>query len=308
MIVLLTTVLAFGQQGFTSFEEPDIFNTEYTDTGDPNIAHPLFNNPNEPFVNFPETNGELGYNARYEPYDTPGVGLTDGDLVGVTDIAPTASDPFPDGNQGYQISDVDGNFILEFDVITSFSTGPAFFIDYFISETGYEGDGTTNESGSDRLRIYVKDLTNNTEFDILDTSGSDINSLLIEGSWISDFTELTPFNGTPIDFQLVIEARNNSSEEAFFFDNVNFEGLLNIDSIDEKQFTILPNPAENGYVDIFSKIDGVRSIRIYDVLGNELMWTELIQDRLDISYLNSGIYILKISQNGRSATKKLIVR
>ena len=73
-----------------------------------------------------------------------------------------------------------------------------------------------NESGSDRLRIYVKDLTNGTELDILDTTGSDINDLGIEGSWISGSAPVLP-NTT---VQLVIEARVNASSEEFFFDNV----------------------------------------------------------------------------------------
>ena len=306
--VLLSTSLSLAQVFDISFEEPDVFSVDYVDTGDANAAHDLINNPNEPIVDFPETNGVPGYNARYEPYDTPGVGLTDGDEVGVTEDPPSGVNPFPNGMQGYKISDVDGNFILEFDPFVSFSTGPLLSISYFIAETGYEGDGTVNESGSDRLRIYVKDLTNNVEFDILDTTGSDINDLGIEGSWQNETVGLTPYNGMSIEFQIVIEARNNSGAEAFYFDNIVFNGALGVNQNELHEVTISPNPVSNGMLTISSKSDEDLQIAIYDVLGKLLIKTLVREDQLDVSNLLSGVYILKISQGLETSTKKLIVR
>ncbi|NND64120.1 MAG: hypothetical protein HKN48_13090, partial [Flavobacteriaceae bacterium] len=192
LAALLVGVASFAQIASTSFEEPAVFTVQYIDLLDPNMAHGLADNADEPFVNWTTTGGEMGFSARYEPYDTPDVGLTDGDFVGVTDFAATVT-AYTDGLQGYQISDADGNFILEFDTVDLTGTSaPGMSIDYFIAETGYEGDGTVNESSSDRLRIYVKDLTNATEIDILDTTGSDINDLGIEGTWINGLASLLP--------------------------------------------------------------------------------------------------------------------
>jgi hypothetical protein len=254
----------------------------------------------------PATNGldGAGFNARYEPYDTPGVGLSDGDPVGVTDEPPTNSDPYTDGAQGYQISDVDGNFILEFDPVATGSGSNEVSIDYFIAETGYEGDGTSNTSGSDRLRIYVKDLTNSTETDILNTTGSDINDLGIEGSWITGSVSL-PSN---IDAQLVIEARTNSGTEAFFFDHVVFDGSLNVTNEEENRFTLVPNPAVNGYVNISSNIPGHLDVNVYDLLGNRLLSDRLAASQLDVKRLNSGIYLIEIRQDKVTTVKKLIVQ
>ena len=80
------------------------------------------------------------------------------------------------------------------------------FIDYFIAETWYEGDGTVNESSNDRIRIYVIDETNSTEIDILNTEGTDINDLSIEGAWITESISV-PDN---ITAKLVVEVRTNS--------------------------------------------------------------------------------------------------
>lgn len=302
---LFMSVASFAQIAGTSFEEPSIVTVQYIDTGDATVAHDLVNNPDEPNVDYTSTGGEIGFDARYEPYDTPGDGLTEGDFVGVTDFAPTGDDLYTDGDQGYQISDSDGNYILEFDQVDLTGvTDPTLSLDYFISETGYEGDGTVNESNSDRLRIYVRDLTNSTEIDILDTTGSDINDLAIEGSWITGTAAILP-NTT---IQLVIEARINAGAEAFFFDNLQIGGSLGINDANESQFSLYPNPASNGFVNIVSKVSGDKEVAVFDVLGKQVINTTITGERLNISALNSGVYIVKINQGNASVTKKLVVK
>jgi len=298
---------AIYAQEFTSFEEPELFTGPYTDIGDPNVAHDLLNNQDEPLVNFISTGNELGFNARYEPYDTPGDGLSDGDDVGVTDNTPSNDHPYPNGDQGYQVSDVDGNFILEFEPIITTSTGPMLSIDYFISETGYEGDGTVNESGSDKIRIYVKHLEENDEYDILNTTGSNINDLDIEGQWISNYVELPAFINNPMTFQLVIEVRCNSSSETFYFDNVEFNGYLGINDNESDPFTLSPNPVSGDHIVVRSEDSGILTVTVFDVLGKQVIHTEINQ-RLDVSRLKSGIYFIRIDQNSVSVTKKLVIR
>lgn len=298
---------AIYAQEFTSFEEPELFTGPYTDTGDQNVAHDLINNQDEPLVNYNSTGNELGFSAKYVPYDTPGDGLTDGDDVGVNDQAPSGNHPYPNGDQGYQVSDVDGNFILEFEPIITTSTGPSLSIDYFISETGYEGDGTINESGSDRIRIYVRYIEEDEEYDILDTTGSNINDLGIEGQWISGWVELPAYVADPLTFQLVIEVRCNSSSETFYFDNVEFSGFLGIDENKTDPFTLSPNPANGSHVNIMSGKSGNLSVTVFDVLGKQVQMST-IDHRLNISRLKSGIYFIHINQNGISVTKKLVVK
>jgi hypothetical protein len=306
LLVAILMSCALYAQEFTSFEEPELFSGLYTDTGDPNVAHDLMNNPDEPIVNFTTAGGEMGFMASYVPYDTPGDGLTDGDEVGVTDSPPSGDHPFPDGNQGYQVSDVDGNYILEFEPIVTTSTGPGMYIDYFIAETGYEGDGTVNESGSDRLRIYVRHLEENDEYDILDTTGSNINDLGIEGEWINGYVELPAFNSDPLTFQLVIEVRCNSSSETFYFDKVEFYGYLGIESHNEDVFSIVPNPAKGNHIKILSNNSAEKEITVYDILGKQIMYS-IIESTLDISGLNNGIYLVQIKQSDRIETKKLVI-
>ena len=301
---IFLSALSYAQIAGTSFEEPGVFTIQYIDTGDATSAHDLASNADEPFVNYTSTGGEMGFNARYEPYDNPSDGLTDGDWVGVTAFAGDVGE-FSDGVQGYGVGDPDGNFILEFDVLdlTNY-VDVTMSIDYYVNETGYEGDGTENASGSDRMRIYVKDLTNGTETEILNTEGSDINDLGIEGSWISASVDL-PNNAS---VQLVVEVRTNSGSETLYLDNISVNGLLNTENNVKDIFSIYPNPVTNGYVNISSPSNGEKNIAVYDILGKQVMNTTITSDRLNVSQLNSGIYMLNISENGISSTKKLVIK
>jgi hypothetical protein len=321
-ITLLAAVLmsaaSFAQIAGTSFEEPAVFSGKYTDTGDANVAHDLVNNTDEPLVDYTTTGGEIGFDASYAPYDAPGVGLTDGDFVGVTDFTPSSSVPFTDGDKGYQMSDIDGNYILEFDPVDLTNvSNPSVSVDFILSinsdptNGNYEGDGTENSSGSDMLRIYVRDLTNNTEIDLFNSTGHDLDDDVPfdagSGEYQLEWQTGTATLTTNTNVQLVIEGRTNASAEAFWFDNIIFDGSLSVDSQTNSQFAVYPNPASKGYVNITSKVSGAKNVSIFDVLGKQVVNTTLAGDRLDISALDSGVYIVKIEQGKASTTKKLVV-
>lgn len=318
LALLLMGAVSYAQIVGTSFEEPAVFSGQYVDTGDANIAHDLFNNSGEPLVDFTSTGGEIGFNALYVPYNTPDVGLTDGDLVGVTDNTPSATVIFTDGANGYQMSDIDGNMIVEFDPVDlTLANSGIIGLDLLLainsnaSNGNYEGDGTSNSSGSDRLRIYVKDINNNNEIDIFNSTGMDLDDLVPfdagSGEYLLQWQNLTADLPNSI-FQLVIEGRTNANGESFWFDNVYFDGTVGISDRSTNQFSIFPNPATKGYINITSKINSSKNISIFDVLGKQVLKTTLSSDRLDISALKSGIYIVKIEQGKSSVTKKLVIK
>lgn len=76
----------------------------------------------------------------------------------------------------------------------------------------------------------------------------------------------------------------------------------------KEPFSIYPNPATKGFVNILSETNDPKEIFIFDVLGKEIIKTILKGNRLDISTLESGIYILKVTQGQYTTTKKLIVK
>ncbi|SRX52282.1 T9SS type A sorting domain-containing protein [Aequorivita sp. CIP111184] len=84
--------------------------------------------------------------------------------------------------------------------------------------------------------------------------------------------------------------------------------ILSVGESKADVFKIYPNPASNGYLYINSKLSGVKNVSIFDVLGKQVLKTVLNGDRLDVSSLKSGVYILKIEQERTSSTKKMVLK
>jgi len=90
------------------------------------------------------------------------------------------------------------------------------------------------------------------------------------------------------------EMRNKSAQQPN-----NIEGL-----------SIYPNPVSNGklYIYITSKRNLTKTIDIYNVLGKRISSTVLTGKELSISQLSTGVYILKITENNISETRKLVIK
>lgn len=69
-----------------------------------------------------------------------------------------------------------------------------------------------------------------------------------------------------------------------------------------------PNPVRDGIINISSKVQGNKTIELFDVNGRSVLQTELKSNTVDVSHVRSGFYLLKISTEDRSATSKIVIR
>jgi len=83
---------------------------------------------------------------------------------------------------------------------------------------------------------------------------------------------------------------------------------LSTTSFEVADFNVYPNPTSTGYVNIVSKTNDTIQVSVFDILGKQVLDNTVKNNRLDVSTLNAGVYIMKISQNGNAITKKLVVR
>ena len=72
--------------------------------------------------------------------------------------------------------------------------------------------------------------------------------------------------------------------------------------------TIYPNPVSNGKIYISSKKNLSKYVEIFDVLGKKVYATSLSGKMMDVSRLNIGVYIIKITENNNAVTRKLVVK
>jgi len=71
---------------------------------------------------------------------------------------------------------------------------------------------------------------------------------------------------------------------------------------------VYPNPVTNGTLFINTQANAEKNIVIFDVLGKQVFNTTTANNAINVSSLNKGVYILKITEAGKTATSKLVVR
>ncbi|WP_223032650.1 T9SS type A sorting domain-containing protein [Hanstruepera marina] len=83
---------------------------------------------------------------------------------------------------------------------------------------------------------------------------------------------------------------------------------LSVDTFTTTQFAVYPNPVTSGIVNITSTSNEAIGVKVYDILGKQVLATEVSNNILNVSSLKAGIYILNINQSGNVSTKKLIIK
>ena len=71
---------------------------------------------------------------------------------------------------------------------------------------------------------------------------------------------------------------------------------------------IYPNPVTQGIVYIATDSNQSKDIIIYDVFGAMKLRTTLDHDALYLQNLEAGIYVIRVTENNRTSTRKLIVK
>jgi len=74
------------------------------------------------------------------------------------------------------------------------------------------------------------------------------------------------------------------------------------------QVSIYPNPTNTGKVTITSSNSDAMNVQVFDILGKQVKNETLTNNTLNVSNLNTGVYILKITQNNATTTKKLVIK
>lgn len=122
----------------------------------------------------------------------------------------------------------------------------------------------------------------------------------------SSFTSLT----SPITFRFYgwnAEATGGN----FSIDDVVISGEIatmsssSFDTIDG--LTMYPNPLKGDTLFFTSTANVDKSVQIYDILGKEVLNSKVINNTLNVSGLSAGIYVVKITEEGKIATKKLVI-
>jgi hypothetical protein len=143
----------------------------------------------------------------------------------------------------------------------------------------------------------------------LDGTTADI-TLDVNGNAWTKYEETVIAPDTSVKFWFEVRAYNNTTvylDDFSFFDNATLSIVKN-NAI--AGFATYPNPVSKGILTISSASDSLKNITIFNLLGKQVLSSSFsgIQSNVDVSSISAGIYILKVTEAGKTATKKLVIR
>ncbi|HAI17198.1 MAG TPA: endonuclease I, partial [Xanthomarina gelatinilytica] len=134
-----------------------------------------------------------------------------------------------------------------------------------------------------------------------------INGNIIATIPYSDTAQTTtiPCNISQVT-SFVINNNTNPSNRVMFDDLKWTCGLLSNEEFSQETFNIYPNPVSN-QLNIQLNSTEKTQIEIYNILGKRVLTKTIHQSQsIQLDNLNSGVYILKLTQGNTTISKKLI--
>jgi hypothetical protein len=135
-------------------------------------------------------------------------------------------------------------------------------------------------------------------------------NLPVNGNAWTKFEETVIAPDTSVKFWFEVRTFDNTIvywDDFSFFDNATLSTVKNKAIVG---FAAYPNPVSNGVLNISSASDSLKNITIFNLLGKQVLSSSFsgVQSNVDVSSISSGIYILKVTEAGKTATKKLVIR
>lgn len=111
-------------------------------------------------------------------------------------------------------------------------------------------------------------------------------------------------------FILQLRAYNGSTVS---YDNISFNSpgatILSTSSFNSiAGLKMHPNPVSNGTLFIETAANSEKAVVIYDVLGKKVLSTVTSESDINVSSLHAGVYIVSITEEGKTASRKLVIR
>ena len=72
--------------------------------------------------------------------------------------------------------------------------------------------------------------------------------------------------------------------------------------------TMYPNPLNGNTLFVTSTANAAMTVQIFDVLGKEVLKSNVVNSAVPVSGLTAGVYIVKITEEGKTATRKLVIQ
>jgi hypothetical protein len=115
---------------------------------------------------------------------------------------------------------------------------------------------------------------------------------------------------TPGQYILTYTAKDDLQNESIVTRIINVSGTvctLGVNTNEIDGFVIYPNPVKDGKVYVQTTSASTKNIRISDMAGKIVFTTQTENKELNIHNLPTGVYIMKVEQDGKASTQKIII-
>jgi hypothetical protein len=73
-------------------------------------------------------------------------------------------------------------------------------------------------------------------------------------------------------------------------------------------FKLYPNPAFADVIYVTTEKNSLKEVKIYDVFGELVLTDRLSSKAMNISRLSPGVYVVQVTENNKSITRKLVIK
>lgn len=147
-------------------------------------------------------------------------------------------------------------------------------------------------------------------FDDVSQGIEDVGATIPSGTtadWV-EYKKVVP-NGTS-SVRLTFMAMMNTDYAAIDNITLNSNAVLAVEKEEIENFTVYPNPVNNNFFTINTLNRSNKTVQIFDILGKQVYSKELQQsnEKVYTNNLKPGIYILRVEEDNKIATRKLILQ
>jgi hypothetical protein len=191
--------------------------------------------------------------------------------------------------------------------------------------TGLANGNIPNGNGNDAYRVVITDGATPTPavVTVVDQFGNPLDlpggSADYSAAWCYRDSYAKRNNGVPANGgNFVASTFTYGGNDAFIAPNNNCAFIANAiglgaftlakQDFDIAGLKVYPNPVTGGNLFITSDSNDAKQVTIFDVLGKQVVKTTVTNQPVNVASLSSGIYMVKISEAGKTATRKLVIK
>jgi hypothetical protein len=155
-----------------------------------------------------------------------------------------------------------------------------------------------------------------TSLDLLEKLTSSTAAAAVDGNLAANQTNISGSisglnwtNGSALWIKW-IDVNDTGSDGTYAIDNFAFNATaaLSIKQNTIAGLSVYPNPVTDGNLYITSNSNEAKTVAVYDILGKQVLNAKTTNNSVNVSNLKGGAYIVRITEDGKTDTRKLIIQ